>query len=120
MNYGSVATIVALATAGLSRVAMANLQDEIASMLGPPPSAPRARPSEDAGASATPAAALSLEALRVAIEKNHSKLLSLFKAWDEDKNGKINKKEVRRCSHRHMLLSSCSARRTLHSSLYPR
>ena len=38
----------------------------------------------------------SLDALRNMVETNHVRVRDLFKAWDEDKNGKVNKKEFRK------------------------
>jgi hypothetical protein len=48
------------------------------------------------GRSSEPLTDLSVENLRFVIEENHAKVTDLFRAWDEDKNGKVSKKEFRK------------------------
>jgi hypothetical protein len=80
-----------------------DLQAQIASLLEAPakveaPPVP-ARVASSAGSperSGSPSVDVSLESLRDIIDKNQTKVKDLFRAWDDDKNGKINKVEFRR------------------------
>ena len=48
-----------------------------------------------AGKTDEPLTDLSLKSLKAVIADNHARIADVFKAWDDDKNGKVSKKEFR-------------------------
>ena len=68
-----------------------SIKGQISGLLSTP------KPSESVGtASSMDSPQASVDALREMVENNHIRVRDLFKAWDEDKNGKVNKKEFRK------------------------
>ena len=72
---------------------MASLQEQVAAMLATPPKTPAPPSSSLPG---DPLTDLSMDSLRSVVESNHTKVTDLFRAWDEDHNGKVSKMEFRK------------------------